>query len=94
MSLTDVASELSKQIAKEQDRAIFNQLKDLLDRGLLVVEHRGFQIARDVETHQIRYVSDIRLTLKDKEYVEKIEKENKELKEKLEKLTEAYRSIQ
>ncbi len=78
-----------RNVAEQQKAIILAQLSDLVKRGLLVVESTEPVLIKDYNSDEIRLSQSIRLTLKDKEYIEKLEKENAEYKDLIIRLNEA-----
>lgn len=79
-------NEMSKIIADimhQEENLILVQLQDLIKRGLLVVERGPAILVEDFMSNNIQLRQTITLTVKDKEYIEKLERENHELKNQL-----------
>lgn len=76
---------LVREISRQKEQIILDQLGDLVTRGLLVVEEGPYQLLREesVSGTKLRYCQQIRLVLKDREYIENIERENKDLRARL-----------
>ena len=84
-SLTEILDDLGKQ----KEAIILDQLGDMLKRGLLIVESTQPVLIKDEFSDKITLKQSIRLTLRDKEYIEKLEKENAEYKDLIERLNKA-----
>jgi len=77
------ASDIAREVAKQTEAEILTQLNDLVSRGLLILE-RTEPVLVEEDNHKFTVRMKVKLTLKDKEYIEKLETENKELRKKLE----------
>lgn len=64
-----------RHAAEQTESLLLEQLNDLLSRGLLVVEKTEPVLIQD-STGKVQIHQKINLTLRDKEYIEKLEKEN------------------
>jgi len=84
---TKVFSDVAMDIAKQQEELILESLGELITRGLLVVEKTQPVLVgrweRDRDKYTVELRQNIKLVLKDQEYIEKLEKENKELNARL-----------
>ena len=60
-----------------------NQLKEFVDRGLIVAEYSKPVMTMAPESNEYHYSQVVTLKLKDQDYIEHLEKENKELRERL-----------
>tara|TARA_R110000868_G_scaffold82953_1_gene233988 strand:+ start:219 stop:491 length:273 start_codon:yes stop_codon:yes gene_type:complete len=87
--MIETLSEIMADLGKQQESIILDQLNDLVKRGLLVVESTQPVLVRNYNQDKITVQQSIRLTLKDKEYIEKLEKENSEYKDLIERLNKA-----
>lgn len=81
-------NEITKALSLQKDNIILNQLSDLVSRGLLVVEETQPVLVKEDHSANIILKQQVRLTLKNIEYIEKLEKENSELKLLLSKMNE------
>lgn len=81
-------NEITKALSLQKDNIILNQLSDLVSRGLLVVEETQPVLVKEDHSDNIILKQQVRLTLKNIEYIEKLEKENSELKLLLSKMNE------
>lgn len=70
-------------IMQQEENLILTQLDDLIKRGILVVERGPATLVEDLISASIQLRQTITLTVKDKEYIEKLEQENHELKNQL-----------
>lgn len=82
----DYLSIMVEKIAKQKEALILEQINDLVKRNLLVVEMGEMILIQDPDKHEIQLRQQIRLTLKDKEYIEKLEEENTLLKSEINNL--------
>lgn len=78
--MQDTITEISEEVALQTEKAIFEQLQELISRDLLVVEARGVELYQDMTSDKIKIGQNIRLKLKDQEYIEKLETELEEYK--------------
>lgn len=84
-------SDVLKELSKQKEQIILDQLSDLVSRGLLVIEETQPTIVRREDHHgdyRFELKQAVKLTLKDKEYIENLEKENKKLRNKIQTLLE------
>lgn len=72
-----------KKSMRQKELYIFRQLKELINRGLLVVNEGETVLTRNLENSAIEYSQTIELVLKDQEYIERLEKELAEANRKL-----------
>lgn len=79
----DITKEFSEKIAQATEKSLLAQLNDLVGRGLLVVEMGEMMMFTEPATMELKVQRTCRLTLKDREYVERLEKENEQLRGKL-----------
>lgn len=79
-NMQDTITEISEEVALQTEKAIFEQLQELISRDLLVVEARGVELYQDMTSDKIKIGQNIRLKLKDQEYIEKLETELEEYK--------------
>ena len=77
-------STMTEELAKQSQDIILEQLNDLISRNLLVVEQGPLQLIQEYNSNTIKVAQNVKLVLKDKEYIEKLEKENQELKNTIE----------
>jgi hypothetical protein len=96
--LTDTSSTLSKivrDLLAERDKAILDQLNELIERDLLVVEYGPmtlikavpeFRHEKELDYPKIELRQTVKLKLKEQEYIMKLEAENKKMKEIIDKL--------
>lgn len=73
---TEALLRMHSQIVEKE---VLSQLSELVKRGLLRLEMGQLALAQ--EQGELKIVQMVRLTLRDKEYIENLEKENKELRE-------------
>lgn len=93
VSMEDFLHKTMQRLMKSQENLLMEQLKELVDRDLLVIETTTPVIVRDVDSDQFSLKQMVRFKLKDQEYIEKLEKENFELKAQIENLKEAFRGL-
>lgn len=83
----DLTMEIVKGLMKQKEAIIFEQLQELISRGLLVVEEtEPVLVCSESFTHsypEIKLMQSVKLKLKDQEYVEKLEARVKELEKLL-----------
>lgn len=84
--LEGLYSPLQREFMEKKQALILEQLGDLVSKGLLVIQEVQPVLVKDDSSNKITLQGAIRLTLRDKEYIEKLEKENKALKAKFEQL--------
>jgi hypothetical protein len=85
LSAIEAIKSATEKLSQNKEKYIMEQLSEFVNRGLIVVEQTGMKLhamerydhSRQVE---ITMEQDIRLVLKDQEYIEKLEKEVEELK--------------
>jgi len=94
--MDSVIQQVAKKSAKARDIVILEQLSELINRGLLIVEEResprlsvSQRADRPLGEVQLDIRNDIRVVLKDQEYIEKLEADNEKYKKRLAKLDEA-----
>ncbi|HRT83956.1 MAG TPA: hypothetical protein P5523_04895 [Bacteroidales bacterium] len=80
-----------REVAEQTESLLLEQLSDLLSRGLLVVEKTEPVLTQDHSTGKVQIHQKINLTLRDKEYIEKLEKENAVLQYRLDCIESALR---
>ena len=85
----EFTSEILQKSMRQKELSIFRQLKELISRGLLVVNEGDVVLTRNMESSAIEYSQTIELVLKDQEYIEKLEKELVEANRKLEAIKTA-----
>lgn len=88
-NIDEIVTKCVTDLAAQKETVLMEQLNDLISRNLLVVEETRGTLVHDPLTQQVRLVQAVRLTLKDKEYIEQLETENKDLKARLEKIKAA-----
>jgi hypothetical protein len=82
-------SKILKDVLVQKESLVLEQLSDLVKRGLLVIEQSEPVLVQDLYADKLVLKQAVRLSLKDKEYIEKLEAENTALKEQLLKIQEA-----
>lgn len=92
-SVEETVNAVAKELWSSEEACLTKQLADMVSRNLLVVERQNPVVVLDPMTDEIRIRTAVRLTLKDKEYIERLETENKELLERLEHLNLAFKDI-
>ena len=88
-----VVKELTHDIHQATEKAMLDQLNDFVSRGLIVVEMTQPILVQDFNSSEIKIQQQVRLTLKDKEYILKLEKENQEMKDLLDAIKHATGNI-
>ncbi len=78
-----IATELVRDLVRQKEDIILDQLGDLLTRGLLMWEETRPVITKEFDSNVLTVRSAGRLVLRDREYIEKLEAENAALKEQL-----------
>lgn len=89
-----IVKEISRDIQEQTEALILEQLNDLVSRGLLVIESSQPILVRDMSNNKIKISQSVRLTLKDKEYIETLEVENRRLKDILSKIQEVFPGVE
>lgn len=86
-------NEVVKDIAKQTEDLLMEQLNELVSRGLIVIEQGPMTLIEEARQpftsppgHRIRLCQTVRLVLKDQEYIEALEHRNKELEKLLEEI--------
>jgi hypothetical protein len=87
--MSSMVTEISDQIAAQTEKTILDQLGVLVSEGLLVLEKGPQRIVQEANHNGFKLMQDIRLVLKDKEYLAKLEAENAKLKSQIATLKEA-----
>ena len=77
---------LVKSIIEEHDSQILSQLKELIEKKILVVKSNGWIITRSNATCDIEFRESVKIELFVDEYIKKLEDENRSLKEIVTKL--------
>ncbi len=80
-------SEVFDDIAKQSTAVILSQLNWLIDRGLLEVRKGSPRLVQEYDTSTVKLAWDLEITVKDKEYIEKLEQTIESLKKTLNELT-------
>ena len=83
---------IAKELAKQSETILLDQLNEFISRGLIVVHHGPTGFVHDPYTNKVTIQSSVKLVLKDQDYIEQLEKENKALKEQIEKTNEVIRN--
>lgn len=92
-SSLDLAGQLAKEVAKEQERVILDQLNELISRGLLVVESTQPILVQDPYSAKVTVQQSCKLLLKDQEYIQKLETRVEELEHILKALSDVSEEI-
>lgn len=87
--MNSVVKQVARDIHIATENAILDQLNDFVSRGLIVIESSQPVLVQDPFSNQVLIKQAVRLTLKDKEYIETLEKENLALKDALVKVNAA-----
>ncbi len=87
--LTEVG-DLLKTVSKNTEDIMLEQLEDMLKRGVLVVEKSEPVLIQDAQTQKVTVQQKIKLTLKDKEYIERLEGEVRTLTYRLDCIKSAF----
>lgn len=90
-SLYSIVQEVSRQLEQKKDNAILEQLNDFISRGLIVIESTQPILTRESDSYKIVVSQQVKLTLKDKEYIEKLEEENKRLNQLVSNIQEYFK---
>lgn len=91
--MNSIVKELAHDIHAATEKEILDQLNDFVSRGLIVIEMTQPVLVQDWNSHVIKVSQKVKLTLKDKEYIEKLEKENQEMKDLLEAIKHALPGV-
>jgi hypothetical protein len=94
ISLNNKVFEISKELMKQKEKVIMEQLNDLVSKKLLVIQETEPVLIQCPMSYNIKLEQKVRLVVQDSEYIEKLEKENKNLKDKLEKIESAFKENQ
>lgn len=81
-----------KDLARQSETIILDQLNEFISRGLIVVHRGPMNLVQDHYTDKVTIQSSVKLVLKDQEYIEQLEKENKALKEQIERTNQIIRN--
>lgn len=84
---------LVKQVNKMTEKSLGLQLNEMIKKGLLVVEYGQHHLVDDVASQEIQFRQEVKLKLRDAEYIKKLEDENTLLKEKLISIKNAFNNI-
>jgi hypothetical protein len=87
-SMTEELGKLAYQMNQQKETYILSQLNELISRGLLVIHQTEPTLTREENSNQIKVSQQIRLVLKDQEYVEKLEAEIAQLRSQLKTITD------
>lgn len=84
----DIIDSITRELYRQKDNLILEQLGDLVSKGLLICEEGPMSIYQDMSKpgHHYNLAQEVRFVLKDKEYITKLETENKELRETIERI--------
>ena len=88
-SLDEKITEITREVISQRDAIIFEQLQELISRGLLEIREEEpvmIRVEADFQNpgrDRIMLEQRVKLILKNQEYVEKLEAENKQLKERI-----------
>lgn len=83
----DLLNRITKEMYRQTENLVLEHLNDLVSRDLIRIEYGPKSFVHDFDSGKVIIQQTVKLTLKDKEYIEKLEKVNKELKEALDKIT-------
>src|SRR4051812_42730601 len=85
MNSFSTATDVAREVAKQTESIILEQLNDFIKRGLIEIESGpiSFVDENPFEGHKITIRQSVRLRLKDREYIERLESENKIMREAL-----------
>lgn len=92
-STQSIVHEIARDIHIATENAILDQLNDFVDRGLIAIEITNPILVQDPFSNKVLIKQQVKLTLKDKEYIEKLEKENQNLKDILSKIKEVFPEV-
>jgi hypothetical protein len=85
----DLAKELLWNQEKQIESLILGQLKEFIDRNLLVIERSDPIIVEDNKGN-LEVKTFLKFHLKDQDYIRQLEAENKELRERIESIEKAF----
>ena len=89
--VANMAEELARNVAKETENSIMEQLNEFIKRGLIVVESKAPTLVRELHTTRhggLKVMTSVKLKLKDQEYIENLEKKVKILEDFVGRLKE------
>lgn len=85
-SLVTSLESVTKELFKQKDDLILTSLNDLISRDLLVIEEGPMTLTRDEASNKVVLSQQVRLVLKDKEYIENLETENNKMRNELKEI--------
>ena len=77
----DLVRKLVETAASAREEAVLAHLRDLVEKGILVMKVDDWTFFRDELSNQLVYKEKVELQLNAQEYIDKLEKENSEMKE-------------
>ena len=83
-----------KEISRQQEEYLLEQLQEHVSRGLIVVEKTKPRMYIEASTNKYKIEESIRFKLKEQEYIEKLEEKNRELKLKLQMINTALVGVE
>lgn len=90
--ITSSANELAKNIAKQTENLVLEQLNEFVKRGLIMIETSSPVLVWNLDPSdpnaKLEMRRTVKLVLKDQEYIEQLERENKALKDAHSKIQE------
>lgn len=78
--MNESIAEMTREIQKQTENKLLEQLNDFISRGLIEVESTQPVLIQDQWSAKVSVQMSINLRLKDKEYIERLEKENEAFK--------------
>ncbi len=82
-NVNSFVNEMTRDLTRQKESILAEQLGDLVKRGILVCEESQPAIVYDHTKDKYLLQQTVKLTVREKEYIEKLERENAELKQKL-----------
>jgi hypothetical protein len=83
-TMDDQIHSVIQEISKQKDAILMTSLKELVDKGLLVVEQtEGVLVTSPADPYKFEFRQSVRLVLRDKEYIKELESKVKHLEEKI-----------
>ena len=88
-SVESMLAKVQTDLARQQDALLMTQLNELVSRGLLVIEKTQPTFVQSINSDAVEIRQQIRLVLKDQEYIQKLEQEVKELRDERQAIANA-----
>ena len=80
-SENELVKRLVETATKAREESVLSHLRDLVDKGILVMKVDDWTFYREEHSNQLVYKEKVELQLNVQEYIDKLEKENSEMKE-------------